>query len=320
MKHHFGDMLDRSGGHWEVIPNAERYSYQTSEWTSGQKSISIATIGGNDTNWDIIGTFPHLEELTLHSPSNEQLAFVSTLWRLKRLRITHARPKNIRFLSRLQNLEEVVLEYVSGFSDLSPLGELKKLQALHIENLRRVSDFSGLKGATTLRYLGLYGTVDWSQPIDSFDFLSSLNRLEYLLLHFIKSPKTERPLGSIKKLPNLRKIDISMNAFPLEVFAWLEANFAHIEGAVRPACIKFGGRDESIHERDIRFRMPIEEFNRFPNLFVGADGRRYQRVPHQAALLGRGQRGLSGLKDKVDGTCELHEKTYRRLVDQFRKG
>ena len=317
MKHHFGDMLDRSGGHWAVVPNVERYAYQLPAWTSGQKSISIATIGGNDVNWDIIGTFPNLEELTLHYPSHEQLAFVSTLWRLKRLRITHARPKDIGFLSRLQNLEEVILEYVSGFSDLTPIGSLKKLRALHIENLRRVSDFSGLKGATSLRYLGLYGTVDWPQPIDSFDFLAEFRELEYLLLHFIKAPQTAQPLDPLKQLPKLRKIDISMNAFPLEIFAWIEASFPHVEGAVRPAYVKFGGEDEPIHQRDIRFRMPIEEFNRFPNLFVGADGRRYQRVPYQAALLGRGQRGLSGLKDKVDRACERHEMAYRRLVDQF---
>lgn len=317
MKHHFGDMLDRSGGHWTLVPNVERYAYQMPEWTSGQKLVSIATISSDDTNWELIGTFPNLEELTLHSPSREQLAFISKLWRLKRLRITHARPKDIGFLSRLQNLEEVILEYVSGFSDLSPIGELKQLRALHVENLRRVSDFSGLKGAASLKYLSIYGTVDCSQPINCFDFLSSLDALEYLGLHFLKAPKVDQPLASIKQLENLRKLDVSMNAFPLEVFAWTEANLSHVNGAVRPAFVKFGGKDEEIHQGDIRFRMPIEEFSRFPNLFIGSDGKRYQRVPHQAALLGRGQRGLTGSKDRIDRACELHAKNYRKLVAQF---
>ena len=114
MKHHFGDMLDRSGGHWNFVPNAQRYAFQMPEWTSGQKLISIATIGREDINWELIGTFPNLEELTLHSPSHEQIAFVSSLWRLKRLRITHARPKSLEFIARLQNLEEVVLECTPG--------------------------------------------------------------------------------------------------------------------------------------------------------------------------------------------------------------
>lgn len=310
-------MLDRSGGHWTVVPNVERYAYQMPEWTSGQKLVSIATISNGDANWEVIGTFPNLEELTLHSPSLEQLAFVSQLWRLKRLRITHARPKDISFISRLQNLEEVILEYVSGFDDLSPIGELKQLRALHVENLRRVSDFSGIKGATNLKYLGLYGTVDWSQPVDSFDFVSSLKSLEYIGLHFLKAPKDDQPLVSVRQLPNLRKLDIAMNTFPLEVFAWIEAKLASIEGAKRPAFVKFGGKDEEINPRDIRFRMPIEEFNRFSNLFIGPDGKRYQRVPYQAALLGRGQRGLTGQKDTVDRACDLHTERYRKLVAQF---
>jgi len=317
VKHHFGDMLDRSGGHWTILPNAERYAYQMPEWTSGQKLVSIATISNGDENWELIGTFPNLEELTLHSPSHEQIAFVSQLWHLKRLRITHARPKDINFISRLQNLEEVILEYVSGFDDLSPLGDLHKLRALHIENLRRVSDFSGLKGATGLKYLGLYGTVDWSQPVESFDFLSSLKCLEYLRLHFLKAPKEGQPLASLTQLPNLRKLDISMNMFPLEIFAWIEAKLASIEGTKRPAFVKFGGENEEIRARDIRFRMPLEEFNQFPNLFVGQDGKRYQRIPYQAALLGRGQRGLTGPQDAVDKACALHAEKYRTLVSRF---
>ncbi|MEO5493089.1 MAG: hypothetical protein ABIR08_03580 [Sphingomonas sp.] len=310
-------MLDRSLGHWTVVPNVERYAYQMPEWTSGQKLVSIATVGSDDSNWELIGTFPNLVELTLHSPSAEQLAFGSQLWRLKRLRITHARTKDIAFISRLQNLEEVILEYVSGFDDLAPIGELKNLRALHVENLRRVSDFSGIGGAANLEYLGLYGTVDWSQPVDSFDFLSSLKGLEYIGLGFLKVPQSGQPLASVSELRRLRKLDISMNTFVLETFAWVESQFPKVEGAVRPAFVKFGGKDEEIHPRDIRFRMPIDEFEKYPNLFVGPDRKRYQRVAHQAALLGRGQRGLSGSKEIVDRACERHAQKYKKLVAQF---
>ncbi|MGF9562696.1 hypothetical protein [Neorhizobium sp. JUb45] len=320
MKHHFGDVLDRSGGHWTVLPNVERYAYQMPEWTSGQKLVSIATISSDDANWELIETFPNLQELTLHSPSHEQLAFVSRLWRLKRLRITHARPKDIGFLARLQNLEEVILEYVSGFSDISPLAELKQLRALHLENLRRVSDFSGLKGAGSLKYLSIHGTFDRPQPVDSFEFLSSLDGLEHLGLHLIKGPKVDQPLSPIRALPNLRKLDVSMHTFPLEVFAWVEANCPRVDGAVRPAFYKSGGNIEEIVERDIRFRMPIEEFDRFEDLFVGSDGKRYERVPHQALLLGRGQRRLTGAQDKIDKACELHAQSYKKLVAEFSDG
>ncbi|MEM1195727.1 MAG: leucine-rich repeat domain-containing protein [Pseudomonadota bacterium] len=319
MKHHFGDVLDRSGGHWTIVPNVERYAYQLPEWTSGQKSISIATISKGDANWELVGTFPNLEELTLHSPCNDQLAFVSQLWRIKRLRITHARPKDIDFIARLQNLEELVLEYVSGFDDISPIGELKKLRSLHIENLRRVSSFSGLAGAERLEYLAIRGTFDWSQPVESFDFLSSFTELEHLGLHSIKAPKVEQPLISLQNLEAMRKLDIAMNAFPLEVFAWIEANLEGVEGASRPAFLKHGGINREINQRDIRSRMPIEEFEKYPALFIGSDGKRYERVPHEALLLGRGQRSATGKKETVERACLRHVEKYNELIAQFRE-
>ncbi len=317
MKHHFGDMLDRSGGHWNFVPNAERYAFHMPEWTSGQKLITIATISSEDSHWGMLSTFPNLEELTLHSPSNEQISFVSNLWRLKRLRITHARPKNLEFMARLQNLEEVILEYVSGFDDLSPLSQLTRLRALHIENVRRVSDFSGLSNSPRLAYLSIDGTLDWAQPVEDFDFLGSLESLEYLRLMNVRSPKTAQPLSSIAGLKNLSKIIVGMSAFPVEVFAWLEAKIPHVEGAVRPPFVKFGGEDRVIDSRDYRFRMPVEQFNSYPDLFIGKDEKRYHRVPHQAALLGKGQRGPSGSQEAVDRICEAHAKKCKELVQLF---
>ena len=318
MKHHFGDMLDRTGGHWTIVPNRERYAYQAGKWSEDHKRISIATISRDDDQWQVIGTFPNLEELTLHSPSREQLAFVSQLRRLKRLRITHARPKDINFLSRLDDLEEVVLEYVSGFEDLSPIGRLPRLTALHLENLRQVSDFSPLGSAAELKYLGIRGTLDWAQPVESFDFLSDNSNLEYLVIGSIRPPKGERPLASLEGLEKIKKINIAMSSFPLEVFAWLEARRPEVEGATRPAFVRFGGENREINRRDVRYRMPKEEFERHANLFVGNDGKRYHWVPHQAALLGKGQRGLTGKQEAVDKACMAHEEKYRTMVQEFR--
>lgn len=165
MKHHFGDLLDRTYGHWTILPNIERHKYHLDDWSQAQNSVSIATIYGNDLNWRTIGSLPKLKELTLHQPNKEQLNFVAILGKLKRLRITHARPKTIDFLIRLQNVEELVLEYVSGFESVEPIGELKNLKALHIENVRRITNFSGLGRAQELRYLSINGTFDWA-PTD----------------------------------------------------------------------------------------------------------------------------------------------------------
>src|SRR5439155_14457709 len=114
------------------------------------------------------------EELTLHNPSKEQIEAISKLTQLKRLRVTFFRATDIEFIGDLHNLEELILEYVSGFSHLTPLLSLTKLKSVHFENLRSVTNFDGLRGLNSLRYLHIGGTLDWNQPIQNFDFLKGL--------------------------------------------------------------------------------------------------------------------------------------------------
>ncbi|EKR65327.1 hypothetical protein LEP1GSC036_1779 [Leptospira weilii str. 2006001853] len=37
MKHHFGDLLDRTYGHWAILPNIERHKYHLDDWSQAQK-------------------------------------------------------------------------------------------------------------------------------------------------------------------------------------------------------------------------------------------------------------------------------------------
>lgn len=321
MKHHFGDMLDRSGGHWNFVPNRERYAYHMPEWTSGQKSISIATISKDDTDWKLIGTFPNLEELTLHSPSQDQLAFVNSLWRLKRLRITHARPKNLEFLARLQNLEEVILEYVSGFDDLSPLGELAGLRALHIENVRRVTDFSGLKTASSLRYLSIDGTIDWKQPVANFDFLQDLRQLEFLRLAWIRSLTTAPALLPLTKLKHLKKLKILRDLFGLEDYALLRAAFPTVEGAAFEAYKREVYSWIPLAPDDIRSRLSDEQLKAsHPEVFIRFDGHRQLPNPNDVwfDLLGFKAGRIKSTDRKVEAKCAAYNERFENMIQEAR--
>jgi hypothetical protein len=231
MKHHFGDLLDREGDYWTIVPNADRYAHQIDAVPAGSPEIVVATIGARDTAWRNIFTFPNLKELTLHEPSPEQWVAIAELSHLKRLRLTHARPKNLDFLPALANLEELVLEYVSGFSDLAPLRSLAWLRSLHLENLRRVHDFGGLAGIESLRYLSIQGTLDWKQPVDDFEFIRGLPNLEFLELwqFACKAPfPAALPLVGLKKLKRLK---LTWNMLPTEEYALLEVGLPGVAGA-----------------------------------------------------------------------------------------
>ncbi len=149
MKHHFADFLDRTDDYWTIVPNRERYAYATDINIADKEIVKILTISKNHVNWEQVFECPNIEELTLHDPSKEQVEKIQQLKSLKRLRVTFFRAKDIEFIGNLPNLEEIILEYVSGFSDLSPLQKLTKLKSLHFENLRRVSNFDALRGVNS---------------------------------------------------------------------------------------------------------------------------------------------------------------------------
>lgn len=230
MKHHFGDFLDRKGDYWTTIPNRERFAFIADFEIADKDKVKILTISKTQdkNHWEQIFDCLNLEELTLHEPSKEQVQAIRKLTNIKRLRVTFFRATDIEFIGDLKNLEELILEYVSGFSDLSPLRKLTKLKSLHFENLRRVSNFDGLKGLKSLRYLQIDGTLDWNQPIDSFKFLEGLENLEVLALGFI-SNKSEYPaLLPVLKLKKLKKFIAGMSTLPTKEFAFLEVAIPNI--------------------------------------------------------------------------------------------
>lgn len=230
MKHHFADNLDRTEDYWTTIPNIERFAFVADFEIANRSDVKILTINKNqkEEHWKQVFECPNLEELTLNEPTKEQIQAIKILTNLKRIRITFFRTSDIEFLSNLINLEEIILEYVSGFSDLSPLKNLTKLKSLHLENLRSVSNFDGLKGITSLRYLYIDGTLDWKQPIENFTFLEELPNLEVVAFGFVINKSEYPAFLPILKLIKLRKIRAGMATFDTKEYAFLQTAFPNI--------------------------------------------------------------------------------------------
>lgn len=238
MKHHFGDFLDRTGDYWTTIPNREKFAFIADFEIKNRDEVKILTISKHQEkeHWEQIFSCQNLEELTMHDPSKEQIHAIRKLTKLKRIRVTFFRANDIEFLGDLINLEEVILEYVSGFSDLTPLLKLTKLKSLHFENLRRISNFDGLRGLNSLRYLHLDGTLDWNQPIENFEFLKGLPNLEVFSLGFVIN-KTDFPAFlPILHLNKLKKIKIGRATFKTNEYAFLQVAIPNVEGCTWDLC------------------------------------------------------------------------------------
>jgi len=259
MKHHFADFLDRTDDYWTIIPNRERYAYSADKEIKDKSFVKILTISKQDKYWRQVFECPNIEELTLHEASKEQIGEIGKLTQLKRLRITHLRTSDIEFIGYFTDLEELILEYVSGFSDLSPLQKLKNIKSLHFENLRRVSNFDGLKGLESLRYLHIDGTLDWNQPIENFNFLEGLPNLEVFSLGFIINKTPFPAFLEIMKLKNLKRIKVGMATLNTEEYAFLETALPNtICGTFGPKwelCWAYNGNYEFLGKRAGRVKI-----------------------------------------------------------------
>jgi len=322
MKHHFADFLPRDREYWTLIPNRERYAYHIGNVPAGSRDITIVTIGKDDENWERVLTLPDLEELTLHEPSGDQLLAVQTLRSLKRLRITHARPKSLDFIASMAAVEELVLEYVSGVSDLAPLAQLKNLRALHMENLRRVSDFGGLAGAGNLRYLAIYGTTDWDQPIKDFDFLRGLPNLEAFAMWQAvcraEFPAT-LPALSLRKLKSLRVHSSHLRA---EEYALLEVGLKNVEGANWGPYHRFATSYVKIPSDDIRSRLSDEEIRaRHPEVAFEYGNKR--KIPDPATewfiFTGRSAGRVKCTSEHAESKCREYAERYEAMKKRARE-
>ena len=321
MRHHFGDFLDRDGGYWSMTPNAERYRQGIDEAPAGSEDVVVATIGKETEDWRRVFSFPNLEELTLHEPTTDQLSSVGELGGLKRLRLTHVRPKTIDALSGLGELEELVLEYVSGFNDLSPLRGLPKLRAIHIENLRRVSDFSGLSGLKELRLLSVYGTLDWKQPIDDFEFLRGLPALEVLSLWQMKCRAPYPALLPALTLRRLKEISVHGSYLPVEECALLEEGLDGIEGADWGPYHTMAYSYIELPGSDPRSEMSDDDLRRsHPEVTIDFEGKRTIANPedHWFVFTGTGSGRVKCGSPKAEARCREFAEKYRALRQRAR--
>lgn len=282
MKHHFGDFLDRTGDYWTIIPNRERFAFIADFKIPNKDEVKILTISKsqNKTHWEQIFDCPNLEELTLHDPSIEQVEAIRKLKKIRRLRVTFFRAKDIEFIGDLENLEELILEYVSGFSDLTPLKKLNKLKSVHFENLRRVSDFGALAGIESLKYIYINGTFDWSQPVENFDFLSELPNLEIFAVGFsVKVLNSKYPIfKSIINHKKIKKLRLGRAFCDLKDYAFVEVLL---------------GKENIVYSDD----TPVELF------YVDRD--------NQVQFLGKGMRSVSAKKSNEK--CEKIIAEYEQM-------
>ena len=320
MRHHFGDLLDRDGDYWTIVPNRERYAHGIATLPEDGTGVTIVTLGKLDTDWRRVLALPDLVELTLHEPSLDQLEAIAALQGVRRLRVTHARPKDIDFIGTMHGLEEVVLEYVSGFSDLAPLAGLPQLRALHLENLRRVCSLGGLAGCATLRYLSVNGTCDWLQPVADFEFLRGLPALEVLSLWQFKCAAPWPAMLPATALRHLKRLRLHGSYLPTAEYALLEEILPGVDGATWGPWHRNAQWRVELPEDDPRAALTDDELrDRHPEVTLTDDGRQIEEEESAwYEFTGRGAGRIKGNSALAASRREEHARCYEDMKRQAR--
>lgn len=311
MKHHWDDWLDRESGLFRFSENLHRGIHNVANLAETPDTVTALMVTSATKNWELLPQFSLLEELTLHEPSPPQFHLLSALPWLKRLRISFFNPTDLEPLRGLAALEEVVLEYVSNFDDLSPLASLPKLLAVHLENLRRVHEFSGLGNSST-RTLTIVGTTDWEQPIDSLDFLAVMPALQRFRTWCSRIGGEEPLLDGLAK-STLEHFSLRENAVPLQDFAWLVAHRPDLRSCIPLVACEWVDphyRPESQAKKELRPGMSAEEKKQ-----VKEHNTMTRYYWPEVWFLGRGERRVKSCDpEQRQRLIQAHEAKFDQLV------
>lgn len=137
-----------------------------------------------------------LEELLLVSIKNIDCKFISSLSKLKTLRISSARVDNLSGIEMLDKLEVIKLTHCPDLTDISSVSELKNLLSLYIEKCKGMDSFEFLNENKTISELFL-------STVNSLSFIPTMKRIKYLKFWELK----DGDLNYLLKSPSLEKVD-----------------------------------------------------------------------------------------------------------------
>ena len=148
-----------------------------------------------------IRRFRSLRRLWLHSVNQEFLEEVSELPAVEMLLIDRLTATDLRPLRSLRRLRRLIIEGGTKINDLDWVAELPPVEALAIENFKRVSELEPLASLTGLSALGVEGSTWTMMRVASLAPLARLKRLRRLFLTSLRV--TDRSLQPLYALTDL---------------------------------------------------------------------------------------------------------------------
>ena len=141
------------------------------------KKLKYLIIGEHTKNIDSLKYLSNLESLKLYSIKKASLNFINNLINLKTLIITLGGRDNIKEIKK-NNIENLEIVWVRGFSDISNISNFKKLKTLKIEDNIKLREIVFDKELPKLKKLKILNCKN----LESISGIEKLSSLETLIL------------------------------------------------------------------------------------------------------------------------------------------
>lgn len=178
-----------------------------------------------------------------------------------------------------------------------------------------------LAGATNLKYLAVYGTLDWNQPIDNFEFLRFLPQLEVFALWWVVCMAPYPAMLPALSLQKSKKLSIHPGNLATEEYALLEGGTERSRGgdvgAIScprlPADRAPEGRPKGTPSGGSHSRAP-------PGVSVHYDGKCVIDDPdsRRFEFTGKGNRSVKCSSATAGARCREHSERYEAMRKRAR--
>jgi len=147
-----------------------------------------------DKKVENINSLINLKNLLISSTKKDDCTHLKGLKELREFRISGA-IKNLEGIESLIKLTDFKVSYSSKLTDAKSLTSLSNLEKLHLEKCKLLTDFSFLKGNTSIKELFI-------DNLDSLEFVATMPNLEKINFWFCKDGNM-KPLLESKSLKQI---------------------------------------------------------------------------------------------------------------------
>lgn len=142
-----------------------------------------------------LGALKNLKDLLIFSLNVPSCEILSELTALEMLRLTRGNFTTLQGIENLKKVKRFDVAYNSKLTNAEAIADLPSLERLHIEKCKLLTDFSFLKGNTSIKELFI-------DNLDSLDFIATMPNLEKINIWFCKDGNM-KPLLESKSLKQI---------------------------------------------------------------------------------------------------------------------